>query len=199
MAFAWFNTLRKYLGWCPRAQIRMRNADVLTDDRAVVPPESGAFKDRAVQWLNLFRNQIMLLAIGTSFAGVYLFAGLGGVSRPDLFFLGILAGLPLSAVVGFLYWRIFDEVVRDGPVVLLNRFDKASGILAVATAVIILYGQVYFLTGPAPWFDATMPNAFFGGFIGTLFWGLLISAVKWESDTRRRLQYDGMILMLEKD
>lgn len=83
--------------------------------------------------------------------------------------------------------------------VLLNRFDKASGILAVATAAIFLYGQVYLLTGPTPWFDATMPNAFFGGFIGTLFWGLLISAVKLESDTLRRLQYDGMILMLEKD
>ncbi len=176
----------------------MRNAEVLPDGRAAVPPERGVFKDRAARWFGLFRNQILLLAIGTSLAGLYLFAALGGMSRPDLFFLGILTGLPFSASAGFLYRRIFDEVVRDGPVVLLNRFDKASGIFMVATALILLYGQVCFLTGPTPWFDAIPTNAFFGGFIAVLFFGLLVSVWRWESHSNRRLQYDGMILNLEK-
>lgn len=94
---------RKYLGWCPHARAWVRKANAVPEDEEVSPSGRGSVGDRAIHGLALFRNQIVLLAIGTSFAGVYLFAGLGGVSRPDLFLLGILAGLPFSAVVGLLY------------------------------------------------------------------------------------------------
>jgi len=187
-----------FLGWCPDAHMTVRNGEFRPEDEEIVPPGSGLYKDRAIHWLALFRNQIMLLTIGTISAGFYLFAGLGGISLPHLFLIGLLAGLPFSATAGFLYWRKFNEVLCDGPVVLLNRFDKASGVFAVMAAVIILYGQIYFLTGLIPWFDATATNAFFGGFIAISFLGLLISTWKWESDTHRQLYYDGMILELEK-
>jgi hypothetical protein len=199
MAFVWFNTLRKYLGWCPEVRARVRKAEAVLEDETVAPSGSGSFRDRAIHWLGLFRNQTVLQAIGTFCAGFYLFAGLGGVSRPDLFLSGLLAGLLVSAIIGLLYWRIFHEVLSEGPVVLLTRFDTASAIFATLTLVGILYWQVCFLTGPVPWFDTTATNAFFGGFIATLFFGLLVSVWKWESDTHRQLQYDGMILMLEKD
>ncbi|MDD1720362.1 MAG: DUF1673 domain-containing protein [Methanoregulaceae archaeon] len=191
--------VRKFLGWCPQSCMQMRQLPVPQDEVADgVPAAGGSFRGSAVHWLGSFRNQMMLLTIGTFCAGFYLFAGLGGVSHPDLFLIGILAGLPFSVIAGFLYWRKFNEVVCDGPVVLLGAFDKASGTFAVATTVVIVYGQIYFLLGPDPIIDTTLTNAFFGGFIAVLFWGLLISIGKWESDTSRRLYYDGMILGLEK-
>jgi hypothetical protein len=187
-----------YVGWCPQGDARARTTEVQPEDAAVVPSGSGSFKVRAIHWLGLFRNQTMLQTIGTFCMGFYLFTYLGGVSHLDLFVTGILAGVPFSAIAGFLYWRIFNEVLHDGPVVLWNRFDKASGIFAFAAAVIMIYGQVYSLTGLIPWFDAAMTNAFFGGFVAVLFWGMSFSVWKWESCTHRQLHYDGMILKLEK-
>ncbi len=96
-------------------------------------PGGGSLKDRVNHWIGLFRNQILLQTIGTICAGFFMFAGLGGWSNLNLFVIGMLAGLPFSVIVELWYWRIFDEVLHDGPVVLWTRYDKTSGPLVIAT------------------------------------------------------------------
>jgi len=190
---------RKYLGWCPNAQGQVRIEKAQSFDEEVVPPGSGPFQERALHWLGLFQNQILLQTILTVCVGVFIYAGLGGVTHWILFLAGILAGMPLSAAVGFLYWRIFDEILSVGPVVLWNRFDKSWWIITGVTVAATLSVWALVLLGRIPGVRLEMINAFFGGFISVSFIGMLVSIWKWESDTRRQLHYDGQVLGLVKE
>jgi len=193
------DTCRKYLGWCPNAHARVRQTEICREKHVGVPPGSGKFKDHKIHWIGLFQNQIMLQTIGTFCIGFYMFAGLGGVSHWNLFLFGILAGLPFSVVVGVLYWRIFNEILCDGPVVLWNRYDKTWGILTgVSVAASLCIWTLVFL-GKIPGVSLEMTSAFFGGVITVSFIGMLFCVWRWESDTHRQLHYDGLILELEKD
>ncbi len=188
-----------WLGWCPYTQVQVRNAEVRPGDENIISPAGGSFKHRAIHWLGLFHNQIILSSIGSFCAGLYMFAGLGTWSNLNLFIIGILAGLPFSAYIGIWYWEIFNKVLHEGPVVLWNRYDKIMGTLTVVIVAISVSMPVLVIIGAFPGIDLAMTNAFFGGFIAVLFWGMLISLQKWESDTHRLLQYDGMILDLKKE
>ncbi len=190
--------VHRWLGWCPRADMRRWNAEAPPDDEAVVPSAGGSFRGRTIHWLGLFRNQAILQTIGTFCAGFFLFAAFGGWTNLNLFILGLLAGLPFSAVIGSWYLRIFNEVLRDGSVVLWNRYDTTMVTLIVVTVAVSVSIPVLVLLGAVPGVDVTMTTAFFGGFVAVLFWGMLIGILKWESGTHRRLQYNGMVLMLEK-
>jgi hypothetical protein len=190
-------TIRKYLGWCPDAQLQRRSAVIRPDDDLVIPSAGGSFKDRACHWIGLFRNQILLYSLVISATGFWMFAGLGGGSSPGLFVIGILAGLPLTIVTGIWYLRIFNEVIREGPVVLMSRQDKTSGTLA-ALGIAVSFIPVLVLFGVLPGVTMKMMIAFMGGFVAVLLWGMFIAILKWESGTHRRLHFDGMILELEK-
>lgn len=193
------DVIHGWLGWCPNVEAQIRQAEIYRVEDAVVPPGSGSFQDRALHWLGLFQNQIMLQTIGTFCIGFYMFAGLGSVSYWNLFLFGILAGLPFSVVVGFLYWRIFDEILSVGPVVLWNRFDKSWWIITGVTVAATLCVWALVLLGRIPGVSLEMTSAFFGGVIAVSFIGMLISIWKWESGTHRTLHYDGQILGLEKE
>ena len=95
-------TIRKYLGWCPNAQARIRTVDIQPCDETVSPSAGGSFKARAMNWLGLFRNQIMVLALYFSIVGVLLSVFMGGIDIP-MFFFGIVAGSLLSPFRGKQY------------------------------------------------------------------------------------------------
>lgn len=193
------DVIHGWLGWCPNVQAPVRDKKARSFDEEVVPPGSGSFKARAFHWFGLFQNQIMLQTIGTFCIGFYMCAGLGGVSHLNLFLVGILAGLPFSAIVGFLYWRIFYEVLHDGPVVLQKHYDKTWWIITGVTvaASLCIWTLVFF--GKISGVSLEMASAFFGGVIAVSFLGMLVSVWKWESETHCQLHYDGLILELEKE
>lgn len=191
--------IRKKVGWCPDTYARVCNPEVRLDNDPVVPSAGGSLKDNAIHWLGLFRNQMMLQAIGSFLCGFYMFAGLGGVSNLNLFIIGLLAGLPSSAIIGIWYWRIFNEVLHEGPVVLWNRYDKTSGTLTVVSITVSISIPVLAFLGAIPGVNLAMTTAFFGGLVAVLFCGVLIAIWKWESESHRQLHYDGMILELEKE
>jgi hypothetical protein len=151
-----------------------------------------------MNWLGLFRNQVLLSSLAMSATGFWMFAGLGGWSSPGLFITGILAGVPFTAVTGFWYLRIFNEVIREGPVVLMNRQDRTSWTLTVL-GIAVSFIPALVLFGAVPGMTMEMVPAFMGGFIGVLFWGMFIGVLKWESVNHRRMHFDGMILELEKE
>ena len=190
---------RKYLGWCPNVEAQIRQAEIYRVGDAEVPPGGGSFQDRAIHWLGLFQNQIILQTIGTFFIGFYMFAGLGGVSHWNFFLVGILAGLPFSVVVGVLYWRIFNEILSVGPLALWNRFDKTGWIITGVTVAASLCIWALVLLDGIPGVSLEMTTAFFGGFIAVSSFGMLVSIWKWESATHRQLHYDGKVLGLEKE
>jgi hypothetical protein len=189
--------VRGYLGWCPVENRRSRTEFVNPDLIVSAPPESGSLKARAYHWLGLLRNQVLLYSFIISATGFWMFAGLGGGSSPGLFLIGILAGVPISAVTGIWYRGIFDEVLREGPLVLMSRQDKTSGILT-AIGIAVSFIPVLVLLGVIPGITMEMMLAFMGGFVAVLLWGMFIAILKWESATHRRLHFDGMILELEK-
>jgi hypothetical protein len=189
-------TIRRYLGWCPNTHSRSLTADIRPDIETATPPKGGSYKDRAIHWLGLFRNQTMLQTIGTFCAGFFMFACLAGGSDLNLFIIGILAGLPFSVIVGIWYRRIFDEVLREGQVVLWNRYDKTLWTLTGLAVMVSACIWALVLFGVIPGIDLNMITAFFGGVVTVSFWGLLIIVQKWESCTHRRLHYNGTILRL---
>lgn len=167
-------------------------------DNPVIPLAGGSFKARACHWLGLLRNQVLLYSVVISTTGFWMFAGLGGWSSPGLFVIGILAGLALSTVAGIWYGRIFNEVLREGPIVLMNRQDRTSGIVT-ALGIAVSFIPALVLFGAIPGMTMEMMLAFMGGFVGVLFWGMFIAILKWESTTHRQLHFDGMIIELEKE
>ncbi len=189
---------RRYLGWCPNMQPHPRSAVNRQYDNPVIPSAGGSFKTRAYHWLGLLRNQVLLYAFVISATGFWMFAGLGGDSSPGLFIIGILAGMPFSVFTGFWYERIFNEVIHEGPIVLMNRQDTTSGILTVL-GIAVSFIPVLVFFGIIPGVTMEMMLAFMGGFVGVLFWGMFISILRWESGNHRQLHFDGMILELEKE
>ena len=188
-----------WLGWCPETPTRVRNMESRPGDEAVVPASGGSFKERAIRWLGLFYNQTMLQTIVSFCIGLYMFAGLGSWSNLDLFIVGMLVGLPYSAITGIWYFRVFNEVLRDGTVVLWNRYDKTSKTLTVVSLVVSISIWGLVLLGAIPGVNLAMTCAFFGGTVAVLFWGVLIAVRRWESGTHHQLHYNGEILGLEME
>ncbi len=122
-----------------------------------------------------------------------------GWSNLNLFILGIIAGLPVSVIVGIWYWQIFNEVLHEGPVALWRRYDKTSATIAVVTLAAVTVIPILVITGALPGVSLEMTNAVFGGFMAVLFWGQLISIWIWESDTGLQLHYDLLMLELVKE
>jgi hypothetical protein len=192
--------IRGWLGWCPDAQVQIRGQARKPNDITVTSSSSRSFQSNAIHWTILFRNQTILLAIGSFLTGLFMFAGLGnGWSNMNLFILGIIAGLPVTVIVGIWYWRIFNEVLHEGPVALWRRYDKTSATIAVVTLAAVTAIPTLVILGALPGVSLEMTNAVFGGFMAVIFWGQLISIWIWESDTGLHLQYDLLMLELVKE
>ena len=192
--------IRRWLGWCPNAQVQIRGQAKKQNDVTLISPESRSFQSNSTHWYILFRNQTIFLTIGSFLMGLFMFAGLGnGWSYLNLFILGIIAGLPVSMIVGIWYWQIFTEVLHEGPVALWRRYDKTSATIAVVTLAAVTVIPILVITGALPGVSLEMTNAVFGGFMAVLFWGQLISIWIWESDTGLQLQYDLLMLELVKE
>ncbi|MEN6444070.1 MAG: DUF1673 family protein [Methanoregula sp.] len=192
-------TIKHYVGWCPNAQSRVLNTPVQREPMTETSSQKGSLKTRATNWLGLFRNQMLLLAIWFSIVGYLLFVHFGGWSAISLFILGLVVGLPTSAIFGIWYWYIFNKVLHDGPMVLWNRYDKISGSLSVVISVLFIVVPVLVLLGVFPGVTLKMTTAFAGGFVAASMWGILVSVGIWESKTHRQLHYNGTTLGLEKE
>ncbi|MDD3136015.1 MAG: hypothetical protein PHF64_05905, partial [Methanoregula sp.] len=70
-------TIRYYLSWCLNTEAGVRTATARHCDETASPSGSGSFMDRAAEWLRLFQNQMLVLAIWFSVAGCLLFVTLG--------------------------------------------------------------------------------------------------------------------------
>jgi hypothetical protein len=188
------DVIRQYLGWCPNAQTRVRNAEVQTDNETVVPSAGGWFKAYAVKWLGLFRNQIILLALYFSVVGVLLSVFIGGIDV-SMFFIGIVAGSLLSVFQGMRFWKTMNEVRETGAVFLATLYDKTTIIIILIVGIFPIVVSL----GAIPGIDMTMLNSITGGFIFILFWWFLLVIWIWESQTKRYLLSDGLMLSLARE
>ncbi len=187
-------TIRKYLGWCPNAQPRMRTVDHRPCDETVSPSAGRSFKARAMNWLGLFRNQIMVLALYFSAVGVLLSVFMGGIDIP-MFFTGIVAGSLLSVFQGIRFWKTMNEVRESGAVFLATLYDKTT---ITITLIAGMVPMAIFL-GAIPGITMPMSNSITGGFIFMLFWWALLITWIWESQTKRNLLSDGLMLSLARE
>lgn len=187
-------TIRKYLGWCPNAQVRTLTGDFRPCDETVSFSAGGSFKACAMNWLGLFRNQIVVLALYFSIVGILLSVFMGGIDAP-MFFFGIVAGSLLSVFQGFRFWRTMNEVQKNGAVFLMTLYDKTTLTIALIVGMIpmvISFGAIPGITMP-------MSNSITGGFIFILFWWVLLITWIWESQTKRHLLSDGLMLSLARE
>jgi hypothetical protein len=184
--------IKKHLGWCPNAQARvLRVAASEPDEVTGTPSGSGSFQARALGWLGLFRNQVLLLATWFSIVGYLLLVTIGNANG-TMFFWGLLAGLLLSAYQGVRFWRSLNEVRESGAVFLTTLYDK----LTVFIMVLVLCIPPIISVSTSPAANLVMWNAVTAGFIFILFWVQLLVVWLWETRTHRHLQSDGLMLSL---
>ena len=88
--------IRRGLGWCPEG--KRQNSIALTQTDRIIEDTSGraTYRRRAITWLGIFRNQLLVLALYFSVVGVLLSVFLGG-NDILMFFIGVLAGSVLAA------------------------------------------------------------------------------------------------------
>jgi hypothetical protein len=163
-------------------------------DETGTPSGSGTFKDRAFHWFGLFRNQLIVLALYFSIAGVLLSVFLGGIDVP-MFLVGITAGSLLSAFQAIRFWKTMNEVRDEGAVFLTTLYDKTT------ITIILIVGMVptVIFLGAIPGITMTMSNSIGGGFIFILFWWILVVVWRWESRAKRHLLSDGLMLSLARE
>lgn len=191
-----FEIIHNWMGWCPNVDKKVPAVRFRINEEGISSPIKGLTKEHVHHWFTVFKNQIILSTIGTMCTGLFLFFYMGNWLSYYPFFLGILAGLPISAVTGIWYSRIFNELLHDGPIELWNRYDTIvfSLVLVSITIALIPYTAVL---GGIPGISLPMICSFSGGFVVVLFWGLLVGIHVWETGTHQRLLYDGTILCLE--
>lgn len=188
------NIIRQYLGWCPNAHRPMRNTDIGFEEVAVTPGGSSSYKDRAIHWLGLFRNQVILLALYFSVVGVLLSVFMGGIDV-SMFFIGIVAGSLLSVFQGIRFWKTMNEVRENGAVFLVTLYDKTT----ITITLIVFMVPMFVSLGAIPGIDLTRLNSISGGFIFIMFWWVLLVTRIWESQTKRHLLSDGLMLSLTRE
>jgi hypothetical protein len=186
--------IRGWLGWCPEGRRQNRTAKIHTDgnvENTSERPNNGA---RAITWLGIFRNQLLVLALYFSVAGVLLSVFLGG-NDILMFFIGVLAGSVLAAFQAIRFWKTMNVVRDEGAVFLATLYDKTTIAL---TLIVAMVPTVVFL-GAAPGITMIMLNSIIGGFIFILFWWFLVVTWIWESRTNQRLLSDGLMLSLARE
>ena len=186
--------IRRGLGWCPEG--KRQNSIALTQTDSIIEDTSGrsTYRRRVINWLGIFRNQLLVLALYFSVVGVLLSVFLG---RNDIlmFFIGVLAGSVLAAFQAIRFWKTMNEVRDEGAVFLATLYDKTT--LAL-TLIVAMVPTVVFL-GAAPGITMIMLNSIIGGFIFILFWWFLVVTWIWESRTHQRLLSDGLMLSLARE
>jgi hypothetical protein len=186
--------IRRGLGWCPEG--KRQNSRALTQTDSIIEDTSGraTYRRRAITWLGIFRNQLLVLALYFSVAGVLLSAFLGG-NDILMFIIGVLAGSALAAFQALRFWKTMNEVRDEGAVFLATLYDKTTLTL---TLIVAMVPTVVFL-GAAPGITMIMLNSSIGGFIFILFWWFLVVTWIWESRTNHRLLSDGLMLSLARE
>jgi hypothetical protein len=168
----------------------------LTQPDGIVENSSGRpkFGARAINWLGIFRNQLLVLALYFSVVGVLFSVFLGGINIP-MFFIGVLAGSFLAVFQGIRFWKTMNEVRDEGAVFLATLYDKTT--LAL-TLIVAMVPTAVFL-GAVPGITMIMLNSIIGGFIFILFWWFLVVTWIWESQAKRHLLSDGLMLSLARE
>jgi hypothetical protein len=186
--------IRRGLGWCPEG--KRQNSIALTQKNSIIEDTSGrsTYRRRVINWLGIFRNQLLVLALYFSVVGVLLSVFLGG-NDILMFFIGVLAGSVLAAFQAIRFWKTMNEVRDEGAVFLATLYDKTT--LAL-TLIVAMVPTVVFL-GAAPGITMIMLNSSIGGFIFILFWWFLVVTWIWESRTNHRLLSDGLMLSLARE
>src|SRR5512137_2898180 len=186
--------IQGWLGWCPEGKRQNRTAEIHLDGNVKNTSERPKNRARAITWLGIFRNQLLVLALYFSVVGVLLSAFLGG-NDILMFFIGVLAGSVLAAFQALRFWKTMNEVRDEGAVFLATLYDKTTIAL---TLIVAMVPTVVFL-GAAPGITMIMLNSSIGGFIFILFWWFLVVTWIWESRTNQRLLSDGLMLSLARE
>src|SRR5665647_985899 len=69
--------IRGWLGWCPDTQMRILGQVRKPNDVTVTSSGSRSFQSNTIHWAILFRNQTILLTIGSFLTGLVMFVWLG--------------------------------------------------------------------------------------------------------------------------
>lgn len=183
-------TIRKYIGWCPNADARMRKAETRTDESSSVSSGKDVPTANAVNWWSRYRNWLFFWAlINIPFAfSLWTFLPMDG--NYILFF---IVGVATGSLVFILYahrlWRRYDEVFERGYLEETAMNQKVVPSLVVSTVILLISFELLVFLGYIPGIDFFILPAFLIGF-SIIPWFVLILVIIWESRTGNRLYLD---------
>ncbi len=106
-------TIRKYLGWCPRTHALPLHLPVLKDNFSEdTPAQEGGIPART-GWSQRYRNQVLLMAVAftlAAFPAVTFFQ----TNDPTrlMMYIGTITGLGLFAFFGRWLWNSFEMLAK---------------------------------------------------------------------------------------
>ena len=182
-------TIRKYLGWCPRTHALPLHLPVLKDNFSEdTPAQEGGIPART-GWSQRYRNQVLLMAVAftlAAFPAVTFFQ----TNDPTrlMMYIGTITGLGLFAFFGRWLWNSFEMLakgmtIQTGPGEYIISFFIAG---AIPLGVVLLIGALLALI---PLAGALAFPAFATGF-AFVPWYVLALILLWERRTGCTLMFD---------
>lgn len=183
-------TIRKAMGWCPKANTPAMGKSVQFNGKTVQTPApggAGSFPCPGWKWWNRYHNRILLFSFFLTLMAMGWFNAYGR-SEPYFFKMGAVSGLLFSLLSGIIEWHRLNKAAAGEYVE--QRVRRKQGIKhSLLIGGFIAF--VMFLTGffAMKILSISVYCAFISGFI-LFVWTQYLEVLYWEWKNRKVLIVD---------
>jgi len=182
-------TIKRHLGWCPNACSPMRQLPALCDNVADGSRAQGTGIPAHTEWLQRYRNQVLLWAIFFTLISIPLVAVFQASDLTRLMLcLGLITGLGVFAFFGRWLWHSLGMLQKGA----IMKTGQKEYILTFLIAGAIPLGAVLLLSAMLaliPLAGALAFPAFATGF-AFIPWYVFFLILLWERRTGCKVMFD---------
>lgn len=175
---ALIENIRKFMGWCPNATAIVMKKSLQFDDLTLnAPDREGKSTHVGADWLNKYRNRVLLELLFVMYLAVVSFDGYGKFN-PDMYLIGVISGLFFHFSIGVNDWHRFNRAA--GRVITqpqTTRKQRAIAFLGIISLIVFIVFLITKITGGMAFISGTM----------VFFWIKYIEVLHWERKNGKML------------
>ena len=186
---AFIENIRKVMGWCPNASMIEARKTVLFDDLAVNAPDGiGGLRHWTSGWWGKYRNRTLLNCFFATLLAITFF-NIGGRDKPDIFIIGIIAGMIFSIITWITEWRRFNKAAAGEYIQMsVTRRKKIMNYrILVGFIMVVMLVIGFFLSKTG--IRISEIYAFLSG-LYLFIWTQYLEVIYWERKNRKMLVVD---------
>ena len=181
--------IKKLMGWCPNADAIEVRKTVQFDDLAVNAPDAiGGQPLMTSGWWGKYRNRILLNCFIATLLAITFF-NIGGRGKPDIFIIGIIAGMIFSIITWITEWRRFNKAAAWEYIQMsVTRRKKIMNYrILVGFIMVVMLVIGFFLSKTG--IRISEIYAFLSG-LYLFIWTQYLEVIYWERKNRKMLVVD---------